>query len=143
MNVAAILKDKGRAVCTASPDASLLEITRILAEKRIGCIVLLDADENVAGIVSERDIVRTLAGNGPKILEEPVSYCMTEEVVTCQESDTIDRIMAQMTSRRFRHMPVVESGRLAGLVSIGDVVKQRIAEAEMEAAAMRDYIATG
>jgi len=143
MNVAAILKDKGRSVCTASPDASLLDIAKVLAEKRIGCIVLLDDDEKVAGIVSERDLVRTLAGNGPKILEEPVVHCMTRDVVSCRESDTIDRIMAQMTSRRFRHMPVVENGRLVGLVSIGDVVKQRIAEAEMEAAAMRDYIATG
>ncbi len=143
MNVAAILKDKGRSVLTAGPDTSLLDIAKVLAEKRIGCIVLTDGEDRVAGIVSERDVVRTLASNGPKCLDEPVSYCMTEEVVTCQESDTIDRLMAEMTAGRFRHMPVVENDRLIGLVSIGDVVKQRIAEAEMEAAAMRDYIATG
>ena len=92
MNVAAILKDKGRSVCTASPETSLLEITKVLADKRIGCIVLLDGEDAVKGIVSERDVVRTLAGNGPKILDEPVSHCMTEEVVTCRESDTIERI---------------------------------------------------
>jgi CBS domain-containing protein len=93
--------------------------------------------------VSERDIVREISRAGSKVLKEPVEACMTKTVVTCRESDTIDRIMAEMTAHRFRHMPVVERGRLIGLVSIGDVVRMRIAEAEMEAAAMREYIATG
>lgn len=143
MTVAAILNDKGRSVVTADPDTTLLEIARVLAEERIGCIVLLDGEDKVVGIVSERDIVLTLASQGPKCLEEPVSSCMTTDVVTCLESDTLDRVMAQMTSRRFRHIPVVENGRLVGLISIGDLVKQKLAKAEMEAAAMRDYIATG
>jgi CBS domain-containing protein len=93
--------------------------------------------------VSERDIVRALGRSGSKILKEPVSSYMTTTVVTAREADTIDRLMAEMTAHRFRHMPIVERGRLIGLVSIGDVVKMRIAEAEMEAAAMREYIATG
>ena len=100
-------------------------------------------DGKVAGIVSERDIVREISRAGAGVLKEPVERCMTKSVVTCRESDTIDRLMAEMTAHRFRHMPVVERGRLIGLVSIGDVVRMRIAEAEMEAAAMRQYIATG
>jgi CBS domain-containing protein len=143
MNVAAILKLKGREVFTTTPDTTLLDIAALLGTRRIGCIVITGPDGKVAGIVSERDIVREIARAGSKVLKEPVETCMTKTVVTCRESDTIDRLMAEMTTHRFRHMPVVERGRLVGLVSIGDVVKMRIAEAEMEAAAMRDYIATG
>lgn len=143
MNVAAILKLKGRDVFTSSPDTPLLDITKLLGVHGIGCIVVTGADGKVVGIVSERDIVREVARAGSKVLKEPVEVCMTKTVVTCRESDTIDRLMAEMTAHRFRHMPVVERGRLAGLVSIGDVVRMRIAEAEMEAAAMREYIATG
>jgi CBS domain-containing protein len=93
--------------------------------------------------VSERDLVRAIGRSGTKVLKEPVSDYMTKAVVTGRESDTIERLMAEMTTHRFRHLPIVERGRLVGLVSIGDVVKMRIAEAEMEAAAMREYIATG
>jgi CBS domain-containing protein len=143
MNVAAILKLKGREVVTTTPDTTLLEIVNLLGEHRIGCIVVTGIDGKVIGIVSERDIVREIARAGSKVLKEPVAACMTKTVVACRESDTIDRLMSEMTAHRFRHMPVVERGRLCGLVSIGDVVKMRIAEAEMEAAAMREYIATG
>lgn len=143
MNVALILNDKGRNVVSASADTSLLDITKKLTEHRIGCIVIVDANKHVCGIVSERDIVRTIAKNGTHVLNEPVSTCMTKKVLTCQEADTIDWIMSEMSSHRFRHMPVVENAALIGLVSIGDVVRARIAEAEMEAAALRDYIATG
>jgi CBS domain-containing protein len=143
MNVAAILKLKGREVFTTTPDTTLLDIATLLGTRRIGCIVVTGIDGKVIGIVSERDIVREIARAGSKVLKEPVASCMTKTVVTCREADTIDRLMAEMTTHRFRHMPVVERGRLVGLVSIGDVVKMRIAEAEMEAAAMRDYIATG
>jgi len=97
----------------------------------------------LVGIVSERDLVRAIGQSGPKVLKDAVSGYMTKTVVTAREADTIDRLMSEMTTHRFRHMPVVERGRLIGLVSIGDVVKMRIAEAEMEAAAMREYIATG
>jgi CBS domain-containing protein len=143
MNVAAILKSKGREVVTTGPNTTLLDIAELLREHRIGCIVVTGADGKVVGIVSERDIVREIARAGSKVLKEPVASCMTKTVVTCREADTIDRLMAEMTAHRFRHMPVVERGRLCGLVSIGDVVRMRIAEAEMEAAAMREYIATG
>ena len=143
MNVATILKQKGRNVLTSAPTDTLLGIAKILSDNRVGCIVLIDDGNSVAGIVSERDIVRYLAKGGEDVLQKPVSHCMTKEVVTCRESDTINNLMSEMTARRIRHLPVVESGELVGLVSIGDVVKERIAEAEMEAAAMRDYIATG
>lgn len=143
MNVASILKLKGKGVITAPEDASLLEIARLLEQHGIGCVVVAGEDGKVAGIVSERDLVRAIGRSGTKVLKEPVSTYMTKAVVTAREADTIDRLMSEMTTHRFRHMPVVERGRLIGLVSIGDVVKMRIAEAEMEAAAMREYIATG
>ena len=143
MNVAAILKLKGREVFTTPPDTTLFDIANLLGKHRIGCVVVTGIDGKVIGIVSERDIVRVVGSEGPEALNEPVEICMTKTVVTCREADTIDRLMSEMTSHRFRHMPVVERGRLIGLVSIGDVVRMRIAEAEMEAAAMRQYIATG
>ena len=143
MNVAAILKLKGRDVLTAPPSTKLLDIARLLGEHKIGCIVVVDDDGGVAGIVSERDIVQELARAGTAVMDEAVEICMTKSVVSCREADTMDQLMGEMTAHRFRHMPVVERGRLVGLVSIGDVVRMRIAEAEMEAAAMRDYIATG
>ena len=143
MNVAAILKMKGREVVTSAPDTSLLDIAEVLGKHGIGCVVITGAEGKVAGIVSERDLVRAIGQSGPKVLKEPVSVYMTKTVVTARETDPVDRLMSQMTAHRFRHMPVVERGRLIGLVSIGDVVRMRIAEAEMEAAAMRDYIATG
>ena len=143
MNVVAILKMKGREVVTSAPDTSLLDIAEVLGKHGIGCVVITGAEGKVAGIVSERDIVREIARAGAKVLKDPVKTCMTKTVFTCREADTIDRLMAEMTAHRFRHMPVVERGRLIGLVSIGDVVRMRIAEAEMEAAAMRQYIATG
>ena len=143
MNVAAILKQKGRGVFTTTSDTSLLEITKQLGMHGVGCIVITGSDGKVIGIVSERDIVREISRAGSNVLKEPVERCMTKSVVTCREADTIDRLMAEMTAHRFRHMPVVDKGRLIGIVSIGDVVRMRIAEAEMEAAAMREYIATG
>ena len=143
MNVARILKDKGRDVTTVSPSMKIKDVIDILAEKRIGAAIICDSDHHLAGIVTERDIVRILAAAGPAVLDEPVSKFMTKEVTTCVERDTVNWLMEEMTSRRFRHMPVVEGGRLIGIVSIGDVVKQRIALAELEAASMREYIATG
>lgn len=143
MNVATILKSKGHNIVTTTPDTPVQEIAKTLAKHKIGCIVVMMADKTIAGIVSERDIVRSIASAGQSALEKPVSSCMTKSVVTCRESDTIDQLMAEMTAGRFRHLPVVDGDVLIGLISIGDVVKLRIAEAEMEAAAMRDYIATG
>jgi CBS domain-containing protein len=140
MNVATILKYKGRAVTTAGPDATLLEIADKLAGKRIGAIVIVGARGEVAGIVSERDIIRALAEQAGACLKRPVSEIMTKHVITCQETDTLDELMAMMTARRFRHLPVVTDGALVGIISIGDVVKHHVAEVEMEATAMREYI---
>ena len=143
MNVAAILKLKGRSVVTTTADKSLLEVAKLLVQHGIGCIVIEGDDGKIVGIVSERDLMRAIGRSGAKVLKEPVSAYMTRTVVTAREDDTIDRLMSEMTAHRFRHMPVVERGRLIGLVSIGDVVKMRIADAEMEVASMREYITTG
>lgn len=140
MNVAAILRQKGRAVTTSSPAATLLEVANKLAAKRIGAIVVVGPRGEVAGIISERDIIRALAESGPDSLTRPVSESMTRQVVTCQETDTLDELMAMMTARRFRHLPVLTDGALVGIISIGDVVKHHVAEVEMEATAMREYI---
>ncbi|MGE5511599.1 MAG: CBS domain-containing protein [Bacteroidota bacterium] len=142
MHVAAILKEKGRAVETAKSETTLMEAARKLAAKRIGAVVVMDGDGGVAGILSERDIVRALATEGSASLDWPISEVMTRSVQACSETDTIDHVMSIMTARRFRHLPVVEDGALSGIVSIGDVVKHHIAEVEMEATAMRDYITT-
>jgi CBS domain-containing protein len=141
MNVAAILKHKGRAVTTAPPTITLLEVARRLAQRRIGAIVVKDERGALVGIVSERDIIRALSESGPDCLQRPVAEVMTRHVVTCQETDTLDELMAMMTARRFRHLPVVTDGDLVGIISIGDVVKHHVAEIEMEATAMREYIA--
>jgi CBS domain-containing protein len=140
MNVAAILRQKGRAVTTASPNATLIEVAHKLAAKRIGAIVVVGAHGEVAGIVSERDIIRALGMHGADCMAGPVAQVMTKQVVTCQETDTLDELMSMMTTRRFRHLPVVTDGALVGIVSIGDVVKHHVAEVEMEATAMREYI---
>ena len=140
MNVASILRQKGRAVTTASPSTTLLEVSDKLAAKRIGAIVIIGPKGRVAGIISERDIIRALSAQGADCLQRPVSESMTREVITCQENDTLDELMAMMTERRFRHLPVITDGALVGIISIGDVVKHHVAEVEMEATAMREYI---
>ena len=140
MNVAAILRQKGRAVTTAAPGVTLLDVANKLAAKRIGAIVIVGARGEVAGIVSERDIIRSLSEHGQGCLAMPVSQTMTRQVVTCAETDTLEELMAMMTTRRFRHLPVVTDGALVGIISIGDVVKHHVAEVEMEATAMREYI---
>lgn len=140
MNVATILRQKGRAVTTASPQATLLEIANKLAAKRIGAIVIVGTGGEVSGIVSERDIIRVIGSKGPECLSRPVSESMTRQVITCSEEDTLDELMRSMTEGRFRHLPVVTDGALVGIISIGDVVKHHVAEVEMEATAMREYI---
>jgi len=143
MNVARILKEKGSDIAMVQPDTRLMDVVNMLADKRIGAVIVCDASEHIEGIVSERDIVRVLATNGPGALNEPASNHMTREVQSCRVNDTVEWLMETMTTQRFRHMPVVDNDRIVGVVSIGDVVKQRIALAEMEAASMRDYIKTG
>ena len=119
----------------------MLDVAKLLEQHDIGCIVIEGDDGQVAGIVSERDLVWAIGKSGAKVLKELVSVYMSKTVITAREADTIGRVMSEMTVHRFRHMPVVERGRLVGLVSIGDVVKMHIAEADMEAAATRRYAA--
>jgi len=140
MHVEAILREKGRAVETVTAELKLGAVVQRLASKRIGAVVVCDARGDVAGVVSERDIVRALAERGQEALELTAGEVMTRNVIICRETDTIDVLMSRMTTGRFRHLPVVEDGRLVGIVSIGDVVKHRVAEVELEASAMRDYI---
>jgi len=142
MTVKAILSRKGGDVVTIAPTASLAEAVKLLAERRIGAIVVTSADLRVAGILSERDIVRVLAASGPAVLQEPVASVMTRKVVTCGEAETVVDLMERMTIGKFRHLPVVERGRLVGIISIGDVVKLRVEEIESESKALREYIAT-
>lgn len=143
MNVASVLKAKGRAVATARPESTLKEIAIQLAQKGIGAIVVVDDRDEIVGIISERDLVKAVATGNNEVLDSPVSESMTRDVVTCGEERTIDELMEIMTKGRFRHVPVVEGGKLIGIVSIGDVVKNHIAEVEMEVSAMRDYLSTG
>ena len=143
MHVAAILKEKGRAVETAGLQTTVMDVAARLSARRIGAIVITAADGSIAGIISERDVIRVIGQHGASALDWPVSEAMTRTVQTCRESDTIDTLMSVMTARRFRHLPVLENGRLAGIVSIGDVVKHRVAEVEHEATMMRDYITAG
>ena len=139
MNAATILKFKGSGVVTTTANKSLLDIAKLLAKHGIGCIVIVGDDDKIVGIVSERDLMRAIGQAGPKVLNEPVSDFMTKNVVTAREADTSERLMSEMTVHRFRHVPVVELGRLIGLISIGDLVKMQIADVEMEAAATREY----
>jgi CBS domain-containing protein len=142
MTVSVILADKGRDIVTIEPNATLGAAVHLLAEKRIGAALILGADRRIAGIISERDVVRALAERGAAALDEPVSRTMTRKVETCTESEAVATIMERMTAGKFRHMPVVAQGRLIGVVSIGDIVKHRVHEIERESVAMRDYIMT-
>ena len=142
MHVAEILSAKGREVATITSERKLSEAVDELARRRIGALVVVEGRGRIVGILSERDIVRSIAKRGGDLLGDTVGSIMTREVVTCKEDETINRVMGRMTRGRFRHLPVVEDGRLAGIVSIGDVVKARIEEVEHEAEDMRTYIAT-
>ena len=142
MTVKAILSRKGRDVTTIAPTANLSDAVKLLAERRIGAVVVTGADNRVAGILSERDIVRTLAARGAAALDDNVAAVMTRKVTTCSEADTVVAIMERMTAGKFRHVPVVDQGQLVGVISIGDVVKHRVEEIEGETSALREYIAT-
>jgi CBS domain-containing protein len=143
MLVSHILKEKGRDILAIAPEATLFEAARVLSLNRIGALIVRDPKGALTGIISERDIVRAIAEDGASALAHTVGQCMTKDVATCEENDTIAEIMETMTRCRFRHMPVVEGGRITGIVSIGDVVKIRIAETLREAQALKDYIAAG
>jgi CBS domain-containing protein len=142
MTVALILAAKGHDVATTQPHRTMREIAAMLAEKGIGAIIVTGGDGEVLGILSERDIVRAIGRHGPDALEESVSKFMTGKVITASMDESIEHVMEQMTARRFRHMPVIHNGRLAGVVSIGDVVKHRLEMIESEHRALREYIAS-
>jgi CBS domain-containing protein len=141
MSVAKILDIKGKAVITSDANQTLREATRLLADHRIGAIVIKGPGETIAGILSERDIVRALAERGSDALEDRIAEHMTRKVSTCTAAFKIHEVMEVMTAGKFRHLPVVADGRLDGMISIGDVVKHRLAELENESRALRDYIA--
>lgn len=142
MTVRGILATKGRDVVTIFPNRTLADAALVLSERGLGALVVVGASDEVIGILSERDIVRSVAARGPGALGETVGQNMTADVVTTVESATVQTVMAQMTDGRFRHVPVLDGGKLAGIVSIGDVVKYRLAEMESEQQALREYIAT-
>jgi CBS domain-containing protein len=142
MNVKTILATKGGDVISIEPGADLAAAVKLLSKHRIGAVLIRGAGGRLSGILSERDIVHALAEHGTAALTLQVGQVMTRNVTTCGEDDTIASIMEQMTAGKFRHMPVVTKGELVGLVSIGDVVKQRVGEIEHESEALRDYIRT-
>jgi CBS domain-containing protein len=143
MNVATVLKSKGRAVTTVRPSQTLSDVAERLASKKIGAIVVVGDAGRVVGIISERDVVRAVAERGAAALQVAVDEVMTRSVVTCNEATTLDELMEIMTTGRFRHVPVVTDGALVGIVSIGDVVKHHIADMALEVTAMKSYLATG
>ncbi len=142
MNVEVILKTKGSDVTTIGSSDTLANAVKLLCDNKIGAVVVVD-DGRVRGILSERDIIKSINVAGAEALDLPVAQVMTANVITCKSTDTIDQLMDAMTGGRFRHIPVIEEDELVGIVSIGDVVKHRIAETEMEAEQLRLYIASG
>jgi len=141
MTVRSILDSKGHQIMSVEPDAKLAAAVKLLAERKIGAVLVM-AQGKMEGILSERDIVRVLGERGATVLDEPVSNVMTKKVVSCKQSDTVSGLMEMMTLGKFRHLPVVEDGKVVGLISIGDIVKWRVREYESEQEALRDYIKT-
>ena len=141
MTVRAILNSKGHHIQSVEPDAKLSTAIKTLGERKIGAVLVMSKGR-IEGILSERDIVRALGERGAGVLDEPVSAVMTRKVVGCKQSDTVSAIMEMMTLGKFRHLPVIEDSRVVGLISIGDVVKWRVGEYELEQEALRDYIKT-
>jgi len=142
MRIADVLRTKGAAVATITPETSVSGLLNELAMNNIGAMVVVSSD-GVVGIVSERDVVRKLHEHGVELLRLPVSQIMTTMVATCSPTDTVDHLTALMTTKRVRHIPVVDNDRLVGIVSIGDIVKQRMEELESEQRALQDYITRG
>ena len=143
MRIDGVLRAKGTEVISVSPQATLQDAASLLRHHRIGALLVIGANEEVAGIISERDIVSAVADGGAAALGATVNSAMSAEVVVCSPSDTVEQLMAIMTERRFRHLPVVDDGALLGIVSICDVVKRRLAEVSDEAQALHEYITLG
>lgn len=142
MLVSQILKDKGDLVFTVSPDETVVAAAALLHTRRVGAMVVVEHGE-VVGILSERDLVRLVAEGGEDALARPISHCMTRDVVFATPGETVDVLMSRMTDRRMRHLPVLDSGRLAGIISIGDLVKYKISEISAEADGLKAYISAG
>jgi len=140
MLVSQIIKDKGDVVFTAAPSETVAAAAALLHARKVGAMVVLDADQDVVGIDSERDIVRVVAEQGPEGLKRTVADCMSRDVVFAEPQETVDDLLARMTDRRIRHLPVCRDGRLVGIVSIGDLVKSKIAETVAEAEGLKAYI---
>ena len=143
MTVAAILKHKGHEVARIAPTATIAEVVKTLAARRIGALLVTDAADQLLGIISERDIVCCLAEHGGRVLDKTVDQLMTRELQTVAPSTRVIQAMQMMTEGRIRHLPVLEDGRLVGLVSIGDIVKARIMEQETEVDSLKAYVAGG
>jgi CBS domain-containing protein len=143
MNVETILREKGSWVATISPDAPVGRAVEKLNRERIGALIVSQDGVSVDGLLSERDVVIGLARHGAELLSQPIETIMSRTVVTCDPSDSVGDLMAEMTNRRIRHFPVVADGRLCGIVSIGDLVKSRLDEVEFEASSLRSFIAGG
>ncbi|PZM10778.1 CBS domain-containing protein [Rhizobium tubonense] len=141
VSIKSILDAKGRDVVTTGPNTTLSEAAKMLNENRIGAIVIVGADGRISGIFTERDVVNAVAKHGADSLGKQVSSLMTTKVHRCREDATINDLMELMTQRRFRHVPVEDKGKLTGIISIGDVVKSRIREIELEAEQIKAYIA--
>ena len=141
MLISQVIKEKGDLVFTVSPGESLAEAAALLHQRQVGSAVVTGPDGAVVGMVSERDLVRMVALEGAAALQRPVSDAMTREVIFAGPDETVDALLARMTDRRVRHLPVVGEGRLLGLVSIGDLVKRKIAATEAEAEELKAYIA--
>jgi len=141
MTIAAILKYKGHEIASVRPTATVAEAARLLSARRIGAVVVLDAAGGLLGILSERDIVHAIAGHGARALDMTTAHLMTQQVETASPATTIPQAMAIMTDGRFRHLPVMDHGRLIGIVSIGDIVKARISQQEYEVDSLKAYVA--
>ncbi len=143
MTIASIIHGKPHRLISVAPDDTLQQAAEVLTRERIGALLVLKPNGDIAGIMSERDIVRAVGVKGAEVLARPVAELMTKEVTCCAPEDTADQAMAIMTERRFRHLPVRQGGRIVAMISIGDVVKHKVEEAEAESQAMREYIARG
>ena len=141
MLVSQILKEKGDLVFTVSPHETVTQAAALLHQRKVGAMVVVNQNDAVVGILSERDVVRVVALDGPAGLNRPVSSCMTRDVIFALPGETVDSLLGRMTDRRIRHLPVMNQGRLAGLISIGDLVKRKIAETEAETRELKAYIA--
>jgi CBS domain-containing protein len=142
MLISQVLKEKGDLVFTVSPHETVAQAAALLHERKVGAMVVVDQYDAVVGILSERDVVRVVAKEGAQGLGKALSACMTKDVIFAEPGETVDDLLARMTDRRIRHLPVLKDGRLAGLVSIGDLVKRKIAETEAEAETLKAYIST-